>query len=206
MNEDPRPGGVVGRLSEALRSHARRTLSVPGFREAAVLVPLVLAPESPPSLLFTVRHPDMPTHAGQIAFPGGKRDPGDESLEQTALREAREELGLHAGVRVLGEMDDVATPHGFVITPVVAAVTGPLALRPSEREVTEVFYAPLADLRACCAEGAEREFLGLRWVLREYPYRGFRIWGATAHMVYQLLSLLDAAMTGDRGGGILHGP
>ncbi len=185
--------GEAERLNVHLRSRERRVLSFPGFRESAVLVPLIYTPGQPTSLLFTVRHADLPTHPGQISFPGGKRDPGDASLYDTALREATEELGLHADqdITVLGMLDDVPTPAGFVITPVVAAMQAPLALSPNEREVAEVFFVPLPHLPTVHRQGAEREFMGHRYVFHEYQYEKWHIWGATAVVVRQLLLLLD---------------
>ena len=137
----------LDKLTQYLAARPRRALSLPGFREAAVLVPLLREDAQVPRLLFTVRPADMPTHPGQISFPGGKREPADKSLEHTALREAEEELGLFGGVRVLGLLDDVPTPAGFVITPVLGILTGPVALRPSAREVAEVFSAPIDELQ-----------------------------------------------------------
>lgn len=181
---------AIEELTRTLRGRARRALSLPGFRESAVLVPLVWE-EGGVRVLLTVRHAGLPTHAGQVAFPGGKRDEADASLEDTALREAAEELGLPGETQtlVLGRLDDVPTPSGFVITPVVAAVRGPLSLRPSEREVTEVFYAPLSDLRGVHKRGPELEYMGVNYVMHEYPYDRWRIWGATAAMLDQLLHL-----------------
>ncbi|MCS6913912.1 MAG: CoA pyrophosphatase [Myxococcales bacterium] len=166
---------------------------LPGFREAAVLLPLLAGPgEEDPHLLFTVRQADLPTHAGQIAFPGGKRDAADRSPEETALREAQEELGLDGDIEVLGLLDDVPTPAGFIITPVVGVLPRQVELRPNRGEVAEVFSAPLSALRRVHQAGPAREFLGVHYVMHEYPYRGWRIWGATAYMVQQLLGLLDA--------------
>jgi 8-oxo-dGTP pyrophosphatase MutT (NUDIX family) len=184
---------VIEELTRALRGRPRRVLSLPGFRESAVLVPLVWE-DGAVRLLLTVRHAALPTHAGQVAFPGGKRDEGDTSLEDTALREAAEELGLPGGpggttATVLGLLDDVPTPSGFVITPVVAALRGPLVLQPSEREVTEVFYAPLPALRGVHRRGPEVAYMGVSYVMHEYPFERWRIWGATANMVDQLLRL-----------------
>lgn len=185
---------AIEELTRALRGRSRRALSLPGFRESAVLVPLVWEGGAV-RLLLTVRHAALPTHAGQVAFPGGKRDEEDASLEDTALREAAEELGLPSGTdaTVLGLLDDVPTPSGFVITPVVAALRGPLVLQPSEREVTEVFYAPLPDLRGVHRRGPEVVYMGVNYVMHEYPFERWRIWGATANMVDQLLRLWPEA-------------
>jgi 8-oxo-dGTP pyrophosphatase MutT (NUDIX family) len=176
-----------------LAGRERMSVQLDGFRESAVLVPLVYEGQAPEKLLLTVRRADLPTHAGQIAFPGGKRDACDVDLAACAIREAAEELGIPANaVEVLGLLDDVPTPTGFVITPVVARVVGPLHLRPSVREVAEVFaptLAELADPRVYHHEGT-RQFLGVTYDMHEYRFGEHRIWGATARIVHQVLALV----------------
>jgi 8-oxo-dGTP pyrophosphatase MutT (NUDIX family) len=180
-------------LRARLLARAAHTLSLDGFAAAAVLVPVLVDPPHPERLLFTVRHNDLPTHAGQIAFPGGKRDPTDRDLVATALREAEEELGLpRERVEVIGPLDDVPTPTGFVITPVVALVLGAIELRPNRDEVIEFFSAELtglADERCHLVEGT-RHFLGVEYPMHTYRWGRHRIWGATARIVHQLLELL----------------
>ena len=194
----------VERLKTALARRPRSSLRLDGFRESAVLVPIVVAPGEPERLLFTVRPRDMSSHAGQIAFPGGKRDPGDADLPATAIREAEEELGLpRARVHVLGLLDDVPTPTGFVITPVVARVDGPVAVAPNVREVAAVFACGLDELGnpACYVNAGERDWMGIRYEMHEYHVNGlvlhatepaerWRVWGATARILHQLLALV----------------
>ncbi|MEK6607497.1 MAG: CoA pyrophosphatase, partial [Myxococcota bacterium] len=104
------------RLGASLATTAPRRLVVPGFRDAAVLVPIVERAGAATTLVFTVRPAAMPTHGGQISFPGGGREHGDTDAGATALREATEEIGVDpSGVEVLGMLDDVPTPLGFVI-------------------------------------------------------------------------------------------
>jgi len=180
-------------LRRQLRARPRQKVQLDGFRESAVLVPIVVEPGLSPRLLFTERRADLPTHAGQISFPGGKRDPEDVDLPATAIREAAEELGIApASVDVLGLLDDVPTPTGFVITPVVALVRGPLTLRPSADEVESVFACALDELAdpARYANGGTRTFLGVAYSMHEYRWERHRIWGATARIVHQLLSLV----------------
>lgn len=180
-------------LRARLAARARMEVHLDGFRESAVLVPIVCEPGAPDRLLFTVRRADLPSHAGQISFPGGKRDPGDLDLTSTACRETSEELGIApAGVEVLGLLDDVPTPTGFVITPVVARLAGPVELRPNPAEVAVAFAAPVDELRGpgCYADGGTRSFLGVSYAMHEYHFQGHRIWGATARVVHQLLDLL----------------
>src|SRR4051812_47981159 len=113
---------------------------------AAVLVPIVDHP-SGLTVIFTRRTTDLKAHSGQVSFPGGRAEPEDPTPEFTALREAREEIGLAVErVEVLARMPDYHTRTGFRVTPVVGLVIPPLALHPDPREVQEVFEVPLAFL------------------------------------------------------------
>jgi 8-oxo-dGTP pyrophosphatase MutT (NUDIX family) len=115
---------ALARVRAALAGRPPRTFSVPGFRPAAVLVP-VLARPGGPSVLFTRRTEHVPKHKGEISFPGGGREPGEDAVG-AALREAEEEVGLEpARVEVLGALDDVASVWGYVVTPIVGAVREP---------------------------------------------------------------------------------
>jgi 8-oxo-dGTP pyrophosphatase MutT (NUDIX family) len=181
-------------LRSRLEARARQEVALPGFRESAVLVPIVVEPGKPDRLLFTVRRADLSTHAGQISFPGGKRDPEDVDACACAIRETSEELGIEpANVEVLGLLHDVPTPTGFVITPVVGIVRGPLELKPSVDEVAAVFACELTELASPhrYANGGTRSFLGVTYSMHEYHWEEHRIWGATARMVYELLDLLQ---------------
>jgi 8-oxo-dGTP pyrophosphatase MutT (NUDIX family) len=138
---------AVVRVRRALARRAPTRLEVPGFRPAAVLVPLLDRPAGP-TLLFTRRTERVPSHKGEISFPGGAREPGEDAI-QAALREAEEEVGLAPGtVEPLGVLDDVPSVARFVVTPVVAAVRAPPpAFLGAEFEVHEPFELPLAVLR-----------------------------------------------------------
>lgn len=180
-------------LRKRLAARPRLGVSLHGFAPAAVLVPIVTEPGQPDRLLFTERRHDLSTHAGQIAFPGGKQDEEDADHAACAVRETSEELGIEpAAVEVLGLLDDVPTPTRFVITPVVARLRGPIEMRPNPAEVASVFAAEvgaLADPGRYVSNGA-REFLGVTYEMHEYRWEPHRIWGATARIVYQLMSML----------------
>jgi 8-oxo-dGTP pyrophosphatase MutT (NUDIX family) len=152
---------------------------------AAVLVAITDRPE--PGLLLTVRHERLRTHPGQIAFAGGRVDPGEDSAA-AALREAHEEIGLDPGsVEVVGAIEDYRTVTGYAIAPVVGVVPPDQPLAPHEPEVADWFEAPLSFLldpanqlrRSALLNGQERHYY-------EIPWQGRRIWGATAAIIVNL--------------------
>ena len=168
-----------------LSGRSRRGLHVPEFRRAAVLVGLTL--EKDPRLLLTVRSSELPTHKGQISFPGGSLEAGENTV-QAALREAHEEVGLNpAGVQVLGELDDVVTPFRFHVTPVLARLPADLRLCPGD-EVAELLLPRLSELRASVPTSEERVSpLGQPITLYHYPWHGHDIWGMTALVMREVL-------------------
>jgi 8-oxo-dGTP pyrophosphatase MutT (NUDIX family) len=162
-------------------------------REAGVLAPL-FGLGGRPHLLFTVRSPDLSRHRGEIAFPGGGRDPDDLSTEQTALREAEEELGLaRAGVAVLGPLPAVrAGGSDYLILPYVGWLgEGRPQLTPNLAEVAEVFDAPLAALDDPAIMHAELWRRGdQEHEVLFFHYGPYTIWGATGRILRTLLDLL----------------
>lgn len=152
--------------------------------DAAVLLLVVNRPGEP-TVLFTQRTAHLADHAGQISFPGGRVEAGDEGPVQTALREAREEVGVDpAGVEVLGQLPDYHTSTGYRVRPVVGWAEPPVDFTPDPREVADVFEVPLAFLLETANHRYESAFY--RGRLRHYwamPWRGRFIWGATAGML-----------------------
>jgi 8-oxo-dGTP pyrophosphatase MutT (NUDIX family) len=157
-----------------------------------VLVPLFLAPaDGEPHAVFTRRRADLRRHAGEISFPGGRRDPEDADLRETALREAEEEIGLpRAEVRLLGELPPVSTfVTNYVIHPYVGEIPAGLAWRVSEREVDAVLELSLRSVRA----GRDRRRMERRGIAFEadtYVVDEHFIWGATARVIDDLLERL----------------
>ena len=144
--------------------------------------------------VFTRRRADLRNHAGQISFPGGRRDAADASLAATALREAREEIGLDpASVRLVGALQPTPTiATGFFIYPFVGLIEPGQVWTLSPREVDEVLELPLGQLRA----GYERRFLtrrGVRFRTDAYVSGEHVVWGATARILADLFERLDAA-------------
>ncbi|WP_374405088.1 CoA pyrophosphatase [Pelagerythrobacter sp.] len=153
--------------------------------DAAVLIAVTDRPV--PGVILTQRPNDMRDHPGQVAFPGGKIDPGENAIE-AALREADEELALRpSDVRVIGATDRYQTGTGFDITPVLGVVPPDLPLVANPGEVEAWFEAPL-DLLLDRANWAEHEVFwqGAMRTYLEYHYEGFRIWGVTAAIIANL--------------------
>jgi 8-oxo-dGTP pyrophosphatase MutT (NUDIX family) len=168
-------------------------------RSAAVLVPLVTR-EAGLTVLLTQRADHLNDHAGQISFPGGRREPFDRDATATALREAKEEIGL-AGerVEVLGALPDYLTGTGFCVTPVVGLVHPPFSVQADTFEVAEIFEVPLAflmnpanhEVRVFRWDGGERRFFAMPYPDADADPHYF-IWGATAGMLRNLYRFLSA--------------
>jgi len=180
------------RRLKPLASGSNATAESSGLVEAAVLVPVVERAAGP-ALLLTKRAPDLKDHAGQVCFPGGRIEPEDPDPAATALREAREEVGLAPEqVALLGRLPCCRTGTGFRIHPVVGWVDREPLLCPDPKEVEEIFFLPLhqaLDPRRyrweCLGEGAARRRFPV------LPHPRHRIWGATARILFDLARILD---------------
>ena len=161
----------------------------PGDRLAAVVVPFVEGPE--PSLIFTVRAGDLSRHAGEISFPGGLQDPG-ETLHQTALREAFEEIGLDpASTELVGALPPVhTTVSGILVVPFVGMLEALPAFVVSDGEIDEVLTFPVARLSEVerVVEVVRKE--GQVWRGYAYELEGHTIWGVTGWMLHLLLEIV----------------
>src|SRR5688572_15219645 len=165
-----------------------------GFRPAAVLIGVVDR-EPGATVILTLRADHLSSHAGQVAFPGGRADEGDASPAETALREAQEEIGLAPEkVTPIAVLESYRTRSGYRIVPVLALVSEDMALIPHEGEVADVFEVPLAFLmdeanhqrEARMWQGRERYFYAM-------PYEERYIWGATAGILRIMYERLYAA-------------
>jgi 8-oxo-dGTP pyrophosphatase MutT (NUDIX family) len=167
---------------------------VDGRVAAAVLVPLFLDAAGAPSVVLTRRRADLRRHAGEIAFPGGRADPEDAHPMATALREAEEEIGLApSAVEILGALQPTPTiATDFAVYPFVGLIEPGTAWRPAEAEVAEVLELSLQELR----DGFARrpiERRGVTFLADTFVVGGHVVWGATARMLADLFSRLDAA-------------
>lgn len=164
-------------------------------RPAAVLVPLVLREnrKNSPTVLFTRRTDHLHHHPGQISFPGGGMEEDDTSAEETAVREAEEEIGIAPErIEIIGRLPDYLTGTGYCVTPVVGLLHPPVKLKLDGFEVAEAFEVPLAYF----LDPANHRQHSIRingGELRQFhamPYGEYFIWGATAGMLMMLYRLL----------------
>lgn len=172
----------------------RRGVDAPS-RDAAVLVLVYPDHAGEATLILTARPEGDLRHAGQVSFPGGAADPGDDFPDGTALREAKEEVGLDAetaGVRIVGRLEVVdVRVSGFLLVPVVALAERVPVLTPDAREVAAIMHVPVRHfLPGAPIEIVEAERDGWRLRYGAFPVGEYRVWGATARILGQLGAVL----------------
>ena len=189
---------IADRLREALSAGSGAELLIGDMIEgspdeaapAAVLIAITDRPE--PGVILTVRRENLRTHAGQVAFPGGRIDPGEDPVA-AALREAQEEVLLDpASVEIVGTIEPYRTVTHYSVVPVIGVIPPDLPLEPHEQEVADWFEAPLTFLldpanqqqRSALFQGRNRHYYEIDW-------NGRRIWGATAAMIVNLSRRLN---------------
>lgn len=187
---DQTPGALDYPEREYIQELAPRPL-----RPAAVLVPM-LQQKGDWHILYTRRVDGLPEHSGQVAFPGGRMDPGDPTPEAAALREAEEEIGLPAAnVRILGRLGDYPTISAYCVTPIVAAVSWPFKPRLQPTEVSRLFTIPLHWLAQPENFTERRRQVPVPHapiqVIYYEPYDGEVLWGASARITQALIHILQ---------------
>ena len=183
---------LLATLKTRLQSRTRFVDADTAAKRAAVLVPFFKR-EDDYHLLFTLRTSNLPTHKGDVSFPGGRVDKKDTSLLHTALRESEEELGLHpSDVQLIGPLDDLRTmASDYVVTPYVGLIPHPYDFQPNAWEVAEIFSVPFTFLADHGNLNAETWLYdGTTIPIQTYRYRGYKIWGATQRMIQNMLDIL----------------
>jgi len=168
------------------------------LRKASVLIPITRhKPGKNSEIVLTVRSENLNSHPGQISLPGGSEEAIDSDVVATALRESEEEIGLaQSDVEVIGRLGDLALPSGFQITPIVGLIEPDLEYIPCSIEVAEIFHAPLSLLMnlnsykptSMTYDNQSRKVL-------ELQFERFRIWGATAAILYHLAQVVENSKT-----------
>jgi 8-oxo-dGTP pyrophosphatase MutT (NUDIX family) len=181
----------IEHIQQKLSRHTFTSLSHAESRQACVMVPIIIENDVP-HLLLTKRTDTVEHHKGQISFPGGMVDECDESSDETALREVEEEIGIpSSAITILGRLDDIHIPSGFVVTPIVGYIMSLSALKISPDEVAEVLMIPLEKFFDPSLRRTEmRELKGV--VRQVYLYDVWKepVWGATAYIIKQFVDII----------------
>lgn len=190
---------VRGKLGQLTRDPKRQwqshgSLSGLDFDEAGVLIPLAER-DGEFYTVFTHRSEDLENHSGEVSFPGGRSEPEDNSLAETALREAYEEIALHpSDVDLFGALVEMPTITGFRIVAYAGEFPAPYELIPSPHEIETMFEAPLRSLADPERHRLEREEYGDElYEVHYFEHEGHTIWGATGYLLYEFLDFLGLA-------------
>lgn len=178
-------------LQTLLSSSQRKSIENHSLRHAAVLVGLI-EQKNETHFLLTRRTDFVETHKGQVSFPGGVIEKGEDAIA-AAIRESEEEVGLKSEeICVLGLLDDMETPTGFVVTPVVAVINHKAELKSNEDEVARIFTAPVAlFIGEKNVRTETRRLKGQNRLVYLYDFDGEVIWGVTAFIIRNFLEYID---------------
>ena len=179
-------------IKNKISSHVPKAIPDGGSFRACVLMPIVLH-ESSLHLLLTKRTENVEHHKGQISFPGGMVDDGDTSPVHTALRELDEEVGIkNSAVTILGQLDDIQIPSGFIVTPIVGFIESLDGMKTNNDEVAEVILIPLEKFFDTTLQRIEvRELMGIQRQVYFYDVWKEPVWGATAHIIKQFTHIIS---------------
>ena len=175
---------LLDSLIQQVTAHEPRILAENQLASAAVLV--AITNEKNPHVILTRRSSEMPTHKGEVAFPGGKTEAEDKNSAATALREAFEEVGLNPNdVTVVGAMDQVVSRFGFLVTPVLGIIPANAHLNADSGEIDSIFRVPLSFFLEGKPDDIDQfgSFRGPRWY-----FEGYTIWGLTAMMLAEMFN------------------
>jgi len=175
---------LLNQLVDSIQQYQARVIDQPSLAQAGVLV--AITDEAEPHLELTRRADHLSTHSGEVAFAGGKRDEGDPDIVYTALREAHEEINLASKhVNVIGELDQVVSRFGYVVTPIVGLIPADTTFIANLDELDAVFKVPL---RFFLENEPHDYFERGKISIPSYHFDGFRIWGLTAMMITEMMN------------------
>jgi 8-oxo-dGTP pyrophosphatase MutT (NUDIX family) len=192
-------GAVKEELAQILSQREKRYINEASRVPSAVLIP-IYQKRGDYFIVFIKRTETVKAHKGQISFPGGARDIRDRTLLHTALRESREEIGLHIkDIEVIGELDDeITTTSNYIVTPFVAMIPWPYRFTINKGEVAEILEVPITVLlEKGCLKANSETLNGKPIDSYTYYYQGKVIWGATARILKKLLDIIFKVKQGE---------
>ncbi len=180
---------LADKIIAALTSRTPALIPGNGHKPAAVLLPIQERADGA-YIVLTQRGDDLPTHKGQIAFPGGRVDVGDRDFFHTALRESEEEIGIDpAQVKILGRLDEFTAGYGLVVTPVVGLIPAHYKFRMDPRETTAVASVPIQVLMQLGNYALDEQLSPGGHPSYHFYINGWDVWGVTARILAQFLQL-----------------
>ncbi|MDD5245715.1 MAG: CoA pyrophosphatase [Syntrophorhabdaceae bacterium] len=182
---------MLSRIKERIGAHSARKVECAETIMAGVVIPL-FEKDGDVFFVLTKRTDTVKIHKGEVSFPGGMYEPGDGNTKRTAMRECCEEIGVkNTDLEIIGQMDDVYTMTGFVITPYVGIIPYPYTFKTNPGEVAYLIYLPYGFLKKTdpAIEMAEHE--GITQPVSSFHYNGDRIWGATCRMLVKFRDIVE---------------